>query len=50
MRNNLILIILFHLVTLTSYGQSIESEITEFAKREYPNDAQMQAYVYKNQI
>ena len=30
--------------------QTIESEIKEFARQEYPNDIEMQNYIYKNQI
>ena len=36
--------------TGTGVGQTIESEIRESAKRDYPNDSQMQEFVYKKQI
>lgn len=29
---------------------SVEGEIRDFARREYPNDSRMQNYVYKKQI
>ena len=31
-------------------GSSIENEISDFARREYPNDSRMQNYTYKKQI
>jgi hypothetical protein len=36
--------------TPSSETKSIENEINEFAKREYPNDSRMQEYTYKKQI
>ena len=49
--NKLIIILttLFFLSN-TSYSQSIESKIREFAKNEYPNDIDMQNYIYKQQM
>lgn len=47
-----LIIILSILVYITgmSYSQSIESKIREFAKSEYPNDFDMQNYIYKQQM
>ena len=32
------------------FSQSIETEIREFSRREYPHDYEMQQYVYKKQM
>jgi len=49
---NKLLIILTTLIFLSNaaYSQSIESKIREFAKSEYPNDIDMQNYIYKQQM
>jgi len=47
-KHSILFAVLFTLNFILS--QSIESQIREFARLEYPNDNKMQTYIYNKQI
>ncbi len=50
MKKTILSLFLVICVAGVAFAQSIESQIREFAKREYPNDSRMQQYIYNKQI
>jgi len=50
MRKAITILSILLLTAITTFSQSIESKIREFARNEYPSDSKMQDYVYKKQI
>ena len=50
MKKLFFILILIFFTAGVAFSQSIETEIREFSKREYPNDYKMQQYIYKQQM
>ncbi len=50
MKKLLFLVVALLLSFNLALASSIENEIREFAKREYPNDSRMQQYTYNKQV
>ena len=50
MRYKIAIALLIASISSTVGADSIEAEILEIAKREYPNDAEMRDYIYKQQF
>ena len=50
MKKTILILSILLLSTSLLFSQTIESKIREFARCEYPNDTEMQNYIYKQQI
>ena len=50
MKKTILILSILFLSTSLLFSQTIESKIREFSKYEYPNDIEMQNYIYKQQI